>query len=67
MIKFEPTPPASPSADVHGFAAKHGLSDQEAARIFLKLGPMATLEEVRAEAKLYALKAKSSNEVFKKS
>ena len=69
MIKFEttPSPSNSPSEDVHGFAKKHGLADKEAARIFLKLGPQATSDEVLAEAKLYALKAKSSNETFKKS
>jgi hypothetical protein len=69
MIQFEtkPATPEASSADVKGYAKRHGLSDKEAARIFLKLGPNATSEDVAAEAKLFALRAKSSNEAFKKS
>lgn len=67
MIKFETVPSNPSNPDVHGFAKKHGLADEEAARIFLKLGPAATSQDVAAEARLHALRAKSSNETFKKS
>jgi hypothetical protein len=68
MIKFEttPTPSGSASADVHGFAAKHGLNAKEAARIFLKLGPSASSEDIAAETKLYAIKSGSSGPASKK-
>ena len=69
MIEFRKNTPAesAASADVHGFAKKHGLDDKEAARIFLKLGPSPSVEDVRAEVKLHALRSKSSNAAFKSS
>jgi len=69
MIEFKKNAPPEGSAatDVHGFAKKHGLDDKEAARIFLKLGPSPSVEDVRAEVKLHALKSKSSNATFKSS
>jgi hypothetical protein len=67
MIKFEKTAPSDTPAtsDVHGFAKLHGLDDKEAARIFLKLGPSPSVEDVRTEVKLHALKLNPSNAAFK--
>lgn len=69
MIEFRTNAPSAGSAadDLKAFAKKFGLDDKEAARIFLKLGPSPSLEDVRAEVKLHALKAKSSNATFKSS
>lgn len=60
MIKFQTTPtPITASGDMSNFGKEQGLSAKEAARIFLKLGPTATSDEVRKEAALYALRTKT--------
>lgn len=60
MIKFQTaTPSTTVETDIFKFGKEHGLSAKESARIFLKLGPLATSSEVLEEAKSYALKLKA--------
>jgi hypothetical protein len=56
MIEYETKKSqfAGPRALVYEFAKKHRLGDDEAERIFLKLGAVATEEDFLAEAKLAA-------------
>ena len=53
MIKFEAAQPHldGPRAAVYEFARKYRLSDNEAERLFLKLGASATQEALLAEAR----------------
>jgi hypothetical protein len=62
MIEFETKKPEAtgPRAAVYQFAKKHKLGDDEAERIFLKVGAFATEEELLAEAKLGAPNGKTS-------
>jgi hypothetical protein len=52
MIEYETKKPASTGARtaVYKFAKTHKLSEDEAERIYLKVGAFATEEEVLAEA-----------------
>lgn len=54
MIEYETKKPTltAPRAAVYGFAKKYKLGDDEAERIYLKIGALATEEDFLAEAKL---------------
>jgi hypothetical protein len=62
MIEFEATQPRldGPRAAVYEFARKYRLSEKEAERLFLKLGPSATQEAMLAEARLPVPESKTS-------
>ncbi|MDR6903686.1 hypothetical protein [Rhizobium miluonense] len=54
MIRYKTKKPAiaGPRAAVYGFAKKYELGNDEAERIYLKIGELATEEDFLAEAKL---------------
>ncbi|TCQ95811.1 hypothetical protein [Neorhizobium sp. JUb45] len=68
MIEYETKKPAfsDPRAAVYAFAKKHGLGKEEAERIYLKIGMVATEEDFLAEAKLVSPDFKLPNEKARK-
>jgi hypothetical protein len=60
MIEYETKKPAftDPRAGVYGFAKKHGLKNDEAEEIYLKIGALASEEDFLAEVKLVSADVK---------
>jgi hypothetical protein len=68
MIQYEtkkPTP-TGPRAALYGFAKKYGLGDDEAERIYQKIGLLATEENFLAEAKLVSPDLRVPNDKARK-
>lgn len=68
MIEYEPKKPqfTGPRAAVYELAKKYRIGDDEAERIYLKIGALATEEEFVAEAGLRAPTAKMPSDKDKK-
>lgn len=68
MIEYEPKKPqfTGPRAVVYELAKKYRLGDDEAERIYLKIGASATEEEFVAEAGLRPLPARMPLDKAKK-